>query len=129
MSPIRTSERQFASGLNVVSSDNRAEALLPAPADVSPADVPTRSQLEQHFRLPDMNDLIIAALQPLITSHDMLKPARFMSALGSTPRELRLVAQNNPKAARPLGIAASLIADELGRRNQVWIFQAALRQI
>lgn len=129
MSPIRTSERQFASGLNVVSSDIQLVAVLPAPADIGPADVPTRSQLEQHFRLPDMNDWILSVLKPHIASHDLLKPARFLSALGTTQREMGLLAQNNPKAARPLGIAASLIAAELGRRNQAWIFQAAIRQI
>ena len=129
MSPIRTSERQFAPGLNVVPRKHEPELALPVRTDLGPADIPARSQLEQLFPMRDMNDLILGLLQPEINSHDMLRPGIFLSALNASPRELRHAAQKLPRAARALGMAASLVSDEIGRRSQVWLFQAALRQI
>jgi hypothetical protein len=129
MSAIRTNERQFSSGLDIVPQAYEALAPLPLRTDVGPADIPARSEMDQLFFLPDMNDVILQALQPEISSLDILRPARFLESLHAAPRELRLAAQRLPRAARALGTAASLVSDEIGRRNQVWLLQAALRQI
>lgn len=129
MSPIRISERQFAPGLNVVAKEHEPELALPMRTDLGPADIPARSQLEQLYPMRDMNDLILDLLEPEISSHDMLRPGKFLSALNASPRELRHAAQKLPRAARALGKAASLMSDEIGRRSQVWLLQAALRQI
>lgn len=129
MSPIKTGERQFAPGLNVVAQGHAPEVVLPVRTDLGPADLPTRSMLEQLFPMRDMNDLILDLLHPEISSLDMLRPGVFLSALNASPRELRHAAQKLPRAARSLGMAASLVSDEIGRRSQVWLFQAALRQI
>lgn len=129
MSAIRTNERQFSSGLDIVPRAYQPLAPLPLRADVGPADIPARSELDQLFFLPNMNDVILQALQPEISSLDLLRPARFLDSLSAAPRELRQAARMLPKAARALGTAASLVSDEIGRRNQVWLLQAALRQI
>ena len=129
MSAIRTNERQFASGLDIAPRAYQPVLPLPLRVDVGPADLPARSELDQLFFLPDMNDAILQALQPEISSLDILMPARFLESLCAAPRELRQAAQMLPKAARALGTAASLVSDEIGRRNQVWLLQAALRQI
>jgi hypothetical protein len=129
MSAIRTNERQFLSGLNIVARSVEAQAPLPLRADVGPADIPSRSELNQLFFLPDMNDAILEALQPEISTVDILLPARFLESLCATPKALRQAAQGLPRAAGPLGTAASLVSNEIGGRNQVWLLQAALRQI
>ena len=129
MSAIRTNERQFSSGLDIVPQAYEALAPLPLRADVGPADIPARSELAQLFFLPDMKDMILQTLHPEISSLDILRPAGFLESLHASPRELRLAAQRLPKAARALGSAGALVSDEIGRRNQVWLLQAALRQI
>ncbi|SMP45117.1 hypothetical protein [Noviherbaspirillum suwonense] len=129
MTAIRKEERQFSSGLNIVSPFVTPALAIPLRADVGPADIPARSELALLFALPDLNDAILKALQPDLSTLDILLPARFLEALCAAPRELRLAAQALPKAARALGTAASLVSDEIGRRNQVWLLQAALRQI
>ena len=68
MSEIRTNERQFSSGLDIVPRAYQPLAPLPPRADVGPADIPARSELDQLFFLPDMNDVILQALQPEISS-------------------------------------------------------------
>ena len=129
MSVIKVNERQFSSGLDVAPRMHQAEATLPLRADVGPADIPARSELDQLFFLPDMKDAILDALQPEISSLDVLMPARFLESLHAAPKALRHAAQILPTAARALGVAASLVSDEIARRNQVWLLQAALRQI
>jgi hypothetical protein len=129
MSAIRTNERQFSSGLDIVPRTGQLQVPLPPKADVGPADIPARSELDQLFCLPDMNDVILEALQPEIGSLDILMPARFLESLCDAPKALRQAAQVLPKAAKALGAAASLVSDEIGRRNQVWLLQAVLRQI
>lgn len=129
MSAIRVNERKFPSGLDILTRTAQPQASLPPRAELMPADIPARSELDQLFFLPDMNDAILEALQPEIGSLDILLPARFLESLSAAPKALRQTAQALPRAARALGTAASLLSDEIGRRNQVWLLQAALRQI
>jgi hypothetical protein len=129
MSTIRPIERQFSSGIDVVVRDFRPEGLLPAWTNVGPADIPSQPQLDQLFRLRDMNDVILDVLQPEISSFDMLNPARFLAALNAAPRELRGIAQTSPHAARALGRAAYLVSDEISHRNLARWFLAALPRV
>lgn len=129
MSAIRTNERQFLPGLNIIARSVEPQAPLPLRAEVGPADIPARSALDQLFFLPDMNDTILDALQPEISTVDILLPARFLESLIASPKALRQAAQGLPKAAGALGTAAMLVSNEIAGRNQVWLLQAALRQI
>jgi type III secretion protein X len=103
-------------------------APLPDFADVAPPETPAHSKLDQLLALPNIDEFIDGELRPGIDSLEILSPSRFRSELGSTLAGLRAAAETSPRAARTLGRAARLLADEANLRDLLQMYRSALVQ-
>ena len=115
-------------GIDRVVRESGAPADLLPRTDISPSEQPASSQLDALLALPNIDEYIAAELQPFVEAVDILSPARFRSVLDQTLVSLRLSAEWNPSAARALGRAARLLADEASLRDLLLMYRFALLQ-
>lgn len=97
-------------------------------ADVGPAELPASSHLDALLALPNIDEYIAAELKPQVDSVEILNPARFRAVLDATLLGLRQAAEEDPRAARALGRAARLLADEASLRDLLLMYRSALMQ-
>lgn len=115
-------------GIDRVVHDRGAAPQTVPRTDVGPSELPASSQLDALLALPNIDEFIAAELQPRIESVDILSPARFRHVLDATLLGLRQAAEEDPRAARALGRAARLLADEASLRDLLLMYRAALMQ-
>jgi type III secretion protein X len=115
-------------GIDRVVHDVQVFAELPLRADLRPAEADTRPQLDRLLALPNIDEFILAELLPQLADSAILAPARFRAVLGGTLSGLRAAAEAKPRAARALGRAARLLADEVSMRELLYMYQTALLQ-
>lgn len=101
---------------------------LPDFSNVVPAEIPTHSELDRLLALPNIDEFIDNALRPHIDSGEILSPVRFRDVLSTTLAGLRAAAEKKPRAARLLGRAARLLADEASLRDLLQMYRSAVVQ-
>lgn len=126
MSTIRAIDRQFANGLRLVPSVERAETPVATFTNIAPTELATVSELEQLFDLRDLNQRILESLRPVISNGDLLRPALFFAGLQAVPENLRFAASLLPDAAPSFGRAALLISNLIRLVEQGLSYQAAI---
>ena len=117
-------------GISGVVRQSQAVGTAPLPdfANVAPPETPAHSQLDQLLALPNIDEFIAGKLRPRLDSGEILSPVRFRAELSATLAGLRTAAQTNPRAARALGRAARLLADEANLRDLLQMYRSALVQ-
>lgn len=126
MQTIRAVERHFSHGLVLAPSVPRAEPLPGSYTDVAPTELPAVSELDQLFRLKDLNQVMLDSLRPVVGNGDLLKPACFLAALHALPNNLRDTSELLPDAAPSFGRAALLVSNLIRLVNQGLSYQAAI---
>ena len=96
--------------------------------DVGPAELPASSQLDALLALPTLDEVIAGMLLPEVEDVQIFSPVRFRDVLDGTQLGLRKAAERNPHAARALGRAARLLADEASLRDLLRMYRDALMQ-
>ncbi|MGV3655207.1 MAG: hypothetical protein ACO1N5_13430 [Noviherbaspirillum sp.] len=129
MPDIRPDYFSFSYGIDRIMPDARERPELPESAPLRPAEVEARPELERLLALPDIEDFIIGELAPQLTDAAILSPARFREALADALAGLRAAAEARPRAARALGSAAGLLADEVRMRELLHMYQSALLKV
>lgn len=129
MAIAKVGDNIFFPGIDQVVNDFHAEPILPAQAEVNPAQVPARTLLDELFALDDLHASILKSLEPQVFDPTMLLPGEFSATLLAMPRRLQEAAQAWPRTARACGQAAHMLNEELNRRGQAWQYIAALRQV
>lgn len=121
LAPINT-------GIEHVVRDHGVPAEQVPWVDLAPAELPAHSQLDGLLALPNIDEFIASELKPRVDAVEILSPARFREVLDDTLSALRSTAEQNPHAARALGRAARLLADEVGMRDLLRMYRSALLQ-
>ncbi|MBK4733227.1 type III secretion apparatus assembly protein SctX [Noviherbaspirillum pedocola] len=129
MAIAKVGDSVFFPGIDQIVNDFHAEQVIPAQAEINPAQVPACSLLDELFALDDLHASILKSLQPQVFDPVMLLPAEFSAILLAMPRRLQELAQAWPHTARICGQAAYMLNEELHRRGQAWECNAALRQV
>jgi type III secretion protein X len=128
MNPIKTGKSSFAYGIDRVVHFHAPLAELPARADLRPSEADSRPQLEMLLAAQTLDDWALAELLPRLANPEILTPARFAQVLREMMAALRRSASANPRAARSLGRAAGLLADEVAMRELLDMYRNALVQ-
>ncbi|MDB5839529.1 MAG: hypothetical protein JWQ23_1481 [Herminiimonas sp.] len=128
MTTIRSNPFVISHGIDSVVHDFHVPVELPSRAGLRPAEADARPQLDRLLALPNIDEFILAELLPDLVDSAILTPARFRAVLGGTLSGLRAAAEAKPRAARALGRAARLLADEVSMRDLLHMYQTALLQ-
>jgi hypothetical protein len=129
MSTSKLSERLFFPGIDLVVREFEAEPVLPQQSEISPAEAPTRSLLEELYPGDDLDAEIVKSLKPALADPSLLRPAVLQSTLSQMPGSLLQLAMAQPRVARAVGPASQLISGELARRNWLWELKMAMYQV
>jgi hypothetical protein len=128
MAIAKVGDGLFFPGIDRIDHDFHAEPILPAHLDLSPAQISPRARLDALYALDDLHASILKSLEPPISDPGVLLPAEFFHELFKMPRVLKEASQKRPRVARPCGLAAHMLAEELARRGLAWQLRAALCQ-
>jgi hypothetical protein len=126
MSTIQAVERHFSNGLFLAPSLPRVESPAGSYTDVAPTELATISELDQLFKLRDLNQVALETLRPIVGNSDLLKPACFLAALNALPDRLRNASGQLPEAAPSFGRAALLVSNLIWLVNQGLSYQTAI---
>ena len=129
MPDIRPDYFSFSFGIDRIVADVEERPELPESAVLGPPETFLRPQLDQLLALPGIDDFIIGQLAPELADSAILSPAGFRAALADTLAGLRAAAEVKPRAARALGSAAGLLADEVRMRELLHMYQTALLEV
>lgn len=122
MNPIRPETSHFSHGIDRVVRYLPAPAELPTRGSLRPAEADPRPQLELLLAAQTLDDWALAELLPCLESAEILTPVRFAAVLRDMMAGLRHAAELQPRTARALGRAASLLADEVAMRELLHMY-------
>jgi len=129
MPEIRSDPYSFSYGIDSVVDAGPTPVELPVRARLRPAEKLLAPQLDALLALPNIDDFIASQLAPYLKDVSILSPARFREVLAQTSFGLRFAAESRPHAARSLGGAAGLLADEIRMRELLQMYLTALLEV
>ncbi|MBC7599812.1 MAG: hypothetical protein H7238_12455 [Polaromonas sp.] len=124
--PSSTTPFPMDSGIDKILRLNDEKIDTGPVAEISPAFTPVKPRLEQLYAQPNLEDYLTAELAPVMNEAGLLMPNRFNRALMDGQDELRAQEEADPRNARILRAARTLMGDQVALRELVQMYRSAL---
>jgi hypothetical protein len=130
MAKIRSDSQVINHGIERVVHEKRAQQpnISGHAMEMALSEALVPSQLDELLALPNYDEFIASKLLPYIKDPAIFSPQEFRRRMEKIQAELRAEAERKPKAARPLGRAARLLADGVSMQELLLMYRNALLQ-